>query len=389
MIRLRWPLMLLTILLIACNTTAQAIVLPTVTPLVYTTNEPFDNAQPTAVSPTFIPISSPPTATPAPTAIPTPPLPVIRQISQGDCCTGVYWNAESTEVRFIDRPAADQPVGIWGIAVSQLETAPYPVSERLGYYNQDGTILAYPDKISGRVIIERLDDGQTWSIDTQGSSISFTPDDRLMWIVNDSDIWWQSQRGDVWLADSDGGNAHILVTLQRANLLAWLSDTELLISRRLPPSQDTLLSRLSLEAGSIEDIVQLPPIRSLLFSPNRRTMIYMTRFEGDAGSGVWLLDLTAAHPQPERLPFFGSYRWRNDHQILYIPFDPAATRHVFYEYDLDSRQSRPLFPTDGETRFIIANNDWQVSPDGRKIAFVAAKGTALDGIWVIDLDQEQ
>jgi hypothetical protein len=36
---------------------------------------------------------------------------------------------------------------------------------------------------------------------------------------------------------------------------------------------------------------------------------------------------------------------------------------------------------------MIANNDWQVSSDGRKIVLVAAKGTALDGIWVLDIDQ--
>jgi hypothetical protein len=34
----------------------------------------------------------------------------------------------------------------------------------------------------------------------------------------------------------------------------------------------------------------------------------------------------------------------------------------------------------------VANNDWQVSPDGRQIALVAAKGTELDGIWVLDID---
>ena len=55
-------------------------------------------------------------------------------------------------------------------------------------------------------------------------------------------------------------------------------------------------------------------------------------------------------------------------------------------YDILTQETRPLFPEG--TNLTIANNDWQVSPDGRKIALVAAGGTELDGIWVIDIEPE-
>jgi hypothetical protein len=74
---------------------------------------------------------------------------------------------------------------------------------------------------------------------------------------------------------------------------------------------------------------------------------------------------------------------------VYVPFDPKAEGHIFYEYDVVSGQTRALFPKDGSPlKLTIANNNWQISPDGSKIALLAAKGTALDGIWVIDLGQD-
>jgi len=72
--------------------------------------------------------------------------------------------------------------------------------------------------------------------------------------------------------------------------------------------------------------------------------------------------------------------------LIYVPFEPDATQHDFYEYDTRTGQTRPLFPSG--TGLTIANNDWQVSPDGRWIALVAANGLALDGIWVLDIGQD-
>ena len=109
-------------------------------------------------------------------------------------------------------------------------------------------------------------------------------------------------------------------------------------------------------------------------------------FEPDATkNGLWLLDLETAPLTPQKLPFFGTYRWRDNGRLIYVPFEPDATEHNFYEYNVDTGQSRALFPAG--TNLTIANNDWRVSPDGSKIALVEANGTSLNGIWVLDIDQ--
>ena len=96
-------------------------------------------------------------------------------------------------------------------------------------------------------------------------------------------------------------------------------------------------------------------------------------------------DLQNPEQSPQKLPFFGAYRWRNNQRLIYVSLDPEANSHEFYEYNILTKKIQPLFP--GGTNLTIANNDWQVSPDGHKITFVAAKGMALDGIWVLDIDQ--
>ncbi len=126
-------------------------------------------------------------------------------------------------------------------------------------------------------------------------------------------------------------------------------------------------------------------MRGLALSPDRRHLVYYVTFEADTEkNGVWLVDLQDLIAKPRKLPFFGTYRWRDNQRLVYVPLDSDAITHEFFEYHTDTRQTRPLFPEG--TGLTIANNDWRVSPDGRKIAMVAAKGLELDGIWVLDID---
>jgi hypothetical protein len=123
----------------------------------------------------------------------------------------------------------------------------------------------------------------------------------------------------------------------------------------------------------------------MAFSPDKRYLVYYITFEPDVGqNGIWLLELEDIETGPQKLPFFGTYRWRDSERLVYIPFDPQAAEHNFYEYNIPSGQSRPLFPVG--TNLKVANNDWQVSPDGSKIALVAAEGAKLAGLRVLDLD---
>lgn len=310
-----------------------------------------------------------------------------RPITTGDCCTNPTWSRDSQAVRFIDQPAAEAPVGLWGINVTQRLPRPALVTAWLGVYSPDETLIAYPDvAASGVTLIERLADGQIWEIDTAGERPVFTPDSRqIMWIVYDEDAPRDTRQETVWLANVDGSDARVVLQAARTNVLAWLAADTLLLSRRVAGSSNETLLTLSLVSGHQSELLTIPEPRGLALSPDRRYLVYYTRFEPGLDDGLWLLDLAAASPAPQKLPFFGAYRWRDANRLIYVPFNPDATTHNFFEYNVATGDNRALFPAG--SNLTIANNDWRVSPDGRRLALLAAQAGALNGIWVIDLPE--
>jgi Tol biopolymer transport system component len=323
-----------------------------------------------------------------PSAVSLSALAIGRQITAGDCCTQPYWRKDSTQVRFIDQPGSAAPLGIWGVDLSQPESGPQLVTEQLGIYSPDGALIAYPDRNKGVAVIEQLADGQTWEIDTQERNLNFTPDSRhVIWTTYDEDAPRDTREESLWLANVDGSNVRAVFRAQQTNPVAWLSDNELLMTRRFPKTSDIQLFTLSIEDGRQTELTTESRMRGMALSPDKRHLVYYASFEPEVDrNGVWLIDLQNPDQSPQKLPFFGTYRWRNNQHLIYVPLDPEAISHQFYEYNILTKETQPLFPEG--TNLTIANNDWQVSPDGRKIALVAAKGMVLDGIWVLDIDQD-
>ena len=328
-----------------------------------------------------------------PEAVITPPLkslPVGQQLTRGDCCTQAAWNETSSQIRFIDQPSSNDALGIWAVDVTQPEAGPQLTAERLARYSPDGRLIASPDPRSGLVVVERLADGRQWRIDTEGRSLSFTPDSQsIFWTTYDEDEPRDRREELTWFADVDGSNARIVFRARRTSRMAWLTNDKWLMSRRIPGTSDRQLFTLSLSDGSQQLLIErMPNFRGATLSPNKRYLVYYVTFEPQASqNGIWLLDLQRPTLFPRKLPFFGTYRWRDNQNLLYIPFDPTATEHSFYEYNVITRQTRPLFPEG--TGLTIANNEWQISPDGRKIVLLAAKDNALDGLWLLDISQPQ
>ncbi len=326
-----------------------------------------------------------PSATP-PVTTSLATLPFGQQITQGNCCTQPYWSEDSTAVRFIDRPSALTAAGIWGVDLTEPDAGPQLVTTKLAVTSPDGTLAAYPNRAAGTAIIERLSDGKTWEVDTQGSRVSFTPDSqRLFWSVSDDEVPRYRRVRTYWTAEVDGSDARILFSARRTGPMTWLSGDTLLMSQSFDHSTTTRLFKLSLPDGIRTELMDMPRIRGSAFSPNKRYMVYYIGLEADTEkNGIWLTDLQNPDQDPEKLPFFGTYRWRDNRHLVYIPFDPDAAEHNFFEYDVVSGQTRALFP--GGTGLTVANNDWRISLDGSKIVLVAAQGTELDGLWVLELD---
>ncbi len=288
-------------------------------------------------------------------------------------------------MRFIDQPALDQPLGIWGVNVNQFGTTPHFVTALLGTYSPDGQLLAYPDREKGVAVVERLEDGRRWEFNTGANSLYFTPNSQeVLWMQTTSATPWESGENTIWLANADGSNVRQVATLRQAEPMDWLADDELLVvSRKNGAAGRMLLSRLSLQDGAQTPLTEVFRMQDLLLSPGKNHLVYSSFNPNIDENGIWLVDLENPEQPAQKLPFFGTYRWRDNRRLIFVPFEPMATQHTFYEYDIFTSRARLLFY--GNTQLLIANNDWQVSPDGSKIVLVAANGTQLNGIWILEI----
>jgi hypothetical protein len=180
--------------------------------------------------------------------------------------------------------------------------------------------------------------------------------------------------------------------LPRSSTLDWLDKDTLLISifdsdeggSRFATRWATL-AKFSLLDGSVTPLFRFERPRSVTLNPSKTALVYFTALADDpAQNGIWYVDLIGPDFDLKKLPFVGSYRWLDDTTLIYIPFDTDATSHYFYTYDLTTDQIGQLTGP-GMPQLTIANNDWSLSPDRKKIVLLAADGMALDGLWLIDL----
>ncbi len=353
---------------------------------------------------TPLPVRPPPpspTRTPSPTPSPAPgatPAPTLRQLTTGGCCTRPFWSPDGGEVWYLDKPAPDchyrgpapdAPTGIWGVDLAGGQ--PRFVGGRPGILSPDGALVAYPQ--GGQTYIQRLADGQRWSVPSGGRAISFSPDGaRIAWQTASSSVNFDSRTVEIWLApDSfgnrgpanvDGSAARRVATLTGGGLSDWFPDGERLLVSGREAGGRGFLAALNLADGALSVIARGERLRGGTVSPGGGWVAWSVTFSGDpAADGLWVAraDGTGAR----RLIPYGAYRWRREGRLLLIPLEANAgvESHRLLEVEAATGQLTPL--TDPTiTRFRIAGGDWALSPDGDHVAFVSA---ADHNIWVIDL----
>lgn len=322
-------------------------------------------------------------ATAAPTATPPPAL-SFAQLTQDGCCVQPFFSPDGARVLFLDRPAPDAPVGIWGVPLDPPLAPPELVTERLGPFSRDMSLAA--SLLNNRTTVERLADGQRWTINNGGRSVSFSPDaQRLVWTVQDEAGGFDVRRSELWLANVDGSEARRVAARFGGGALAWLPDSQRLLiggkANRNDPS--ATLGILDLESGEIRDLVAVERLRSPALSPDGRWLAYYVGQARDASQeGVYVLDLESPDPQPRRLDFFGAYRWRDDSRLLYVPLQPGAPSNELWQLDVVSGAAERLIEAGADSPFKIANGDWDVARDGSRIVFLSARDRS---IWVANL----
>ena len=287
---------------------------------------------------------------------------------------------------FIDRPSPDAPAGLWSVDL-QGNPAQF-ASDRLGIYSSDMQLRAFPE--AGQTVVERLSDGQRWIIPSGGRAISFSADgQQLAWTVGQSGAPSNNAERQIWVSQADGSLARQVYSAPGAGVSGWLPDGRLLVSQRLPtPETGQALLALIIPADGasqpmITELARGERLRGTSISPDGRWLAYLVTLSADPEqNGIWLVNTQTA--EKRRLGLFGAYRWRDGNRLLVVPLDLGQTTHRLWQVEADSDEAIAL--TDPAlTPFKIANGDWSVSPDGRKVAFVSA---ADYNIWLLSLPED-
>ncbi len=320
------------------------------------------------------------------TPVPQPTV-TFSQLTTGECCVQPFLSPDGERVLFIDKPSADAPTGVWAVGVNASSTPGQPqlFSENLGPFSRNLAFAVNLDA-GGRTVIRQLGDGATFNINNGGRPVSFSPDTtRIAWTVQDEVGGFDVRRSQLWIANIDGTDARQVATRIGGGVLAWLPDSRSMLigGKANRADQTATLSILRLDDGSVRDLIPIERLRSGVLSPDGRWLMYFVGQARDSSlDGTYLLDLNAASPQPQRMDFFGAYRWRDATRVLYIPLDPGAPSNELWQLDVTTMEQTRLIAADATSPFKIANGDWDVARDGSKLIFLSARDR---NIWLATL----
>lgn len=332
------------------------------------------NVAPGRVSPSLTP---PPLnfRTPDPTLTPTPAL---RQLTHNGCCVQPFWSPDGSQIWFIDRPSANQPSGLYALSLTSSEAL--LVTDRLGLFSPDGTLMAYPQ--AGQTIIERRATGETWAAPAAGRALQFSPDGKqIAWQVASDTANFDRRLVEIWAANVDGSNARAVTRLIGGGLVGWFPDNaRVLVSGRETGEAEPFLASITVADGTFVGVAHGLNIRNGVVSPGGGWVAYQVSFSGDAArDGLWVAKSDGS--EARKLEMFGAYRWRAEGQLLVVPLEMGAGSHRLAQVDAASGEITRL--TDPRwLSFRIAGGDWALSPNGRRIVFVSA---ADRNLWLIEL----
>ena len=232
----------------------------------------------------------------------------------------------------------------------------------------------------GQVTVRQLSSGTDYAVQTSGFPPSISPDNsHLLWEVQ----YGQSVPGatppqvEIWVSNIDGTDAKVI--LARPDISArWLDGSRLLVSTS--DRTVTTLEVVNVVDGKSFQLGAWDNLRGLSIAPGGERILFYQAFQLDTNvNGIYTLN-TQTGAVPQKLAWFGGWRWRDAESLYYIPFDPVNGIQALHYYDLRTGEDRAL--TDpATTPFTVANGDWSVSPDGQRIAFQNAADRRL---WIME-----
>lgn len=304
----------------------------------------------------------------------------LRAFGFAGCCNLPTWHPTDPDRLYVVDGSPSQQASVFEWSVSAAAPTPTITSAPPPLASPDGTHQILYN--NGQITIQRSSDGASWNVQSNGQIPAISADNsQLLWEVR-SQITIPGQPAptvEFWVSDILGQSARIVLS-QPGGSAHWLDANRLLISTPQPQNRAITLSVLDTLGGSHFDLGTWEWLRGLDVGPGgQRLLFYLTRHADPAINGIYTIETTPG-AVAQKLDWFGGWRWRDADSVYYIPFEPASSIQSLAYYNLSDSSRRSL--TDPATQpFTIANGDWSVSPDGRRIAFFNALDRTM---WLIE-----
>jgi hypothetical protein len=314
----------------------------------------------------------------------------LTRLTRAGCCTQPWWSPGGSAVHYLDRYpdqdlAHEIQVALDAPQPQVIGPAPPRTVSPDGRYEvrsiQGELRLASASPAPASPEPPSAEPWRGLPLFTRGAYPCFSPGStRLLWHVRPADeIPGEIRpRGEIWVAEVATGEGR-LVRVQSGGSVRWLDEDRLLLIETPDVAQVVRLSILTLSTGEVRPLITGSFMRALSVAPGGQHLMYALIFQDDpTQNGVHLLE-TRPGARPQRVPFFGGWRWRDSHSVVYIPF--GQPRLSLMVYDIRTQRQRRVSLPDGiEIR--IASADWVIAPDGRHLTFVESSDQA---IWVLSL----
>ncbi len=326
------------------------------------------------------------TDTPAPTATATitaaqsltvaaqPFAPTLMQLTNGGCCRNPVWHPDSTRVLYTDA-APNQPLAATWAGPADASGSPTVFFPSAATVSPDGSRIAFPDFANHVTRIQEFGKQSTATIANNAAYVWFSPDGRqVAWLALAPGAQPSSNVDRlvrVWVANADGANARQIGPTVRAADVTWFPDgRRLLFTGRDTDGGNPGIYVLDITAGTLTRVVDAFSQRGARLSPDGGQIVYLAALEANAeDNGLFIVNADGSAKR--KLPLVGGVRWYPDSKaLLILPFQTDNGADQLMRIDAATLATTPL--TDrAALPFRVAQDEWEVAPDGTRIAFNA------------------
>ncbi len=239
----------------------------------------------------------------------------------------------------------------------------------------DGSRIAFPDFANGVTRIQEFGKQSTATVANNAAYVWFSPDGRqVAWLALAPGAQPSSNVDRlvrIWIANADGSNARTRGNVVRAAELAWFPDGQrLLFAGRDADGGNPGIYTFDTTTGTLTRIVDAFSPRGVRLAPDGNHIVYLAALE-DQPENNGLFIVNADGSAKRKLPLIGGIRWAPDSRtLIMLPFQTDNGPDQLVRIDATSLATSTL--TDrAALPFRVAQDEWELSPDGARIAFTA------------------